>query len=173
MNQSENTPSASQYLGLSSSPSQSNGRELSVITPPQHQSASMSNFSTNACCKISSKPSKAEVKPKPWVILVNAPENSLAHEALSDLLQATLHPVLKIIVMGAAAQVARVGHPLGEKYVALKQRFSCELLLCGLAAKNYGVVGDKANPNFTLTGFMEILSLLHGANEQGYRVINW
>lgn len=112
-------------------------------------------------------------KAKPWVIVVNAPEDSRAHAALYELLRSTLHPVLKIIVMGAAAPVARGGHPVGAKYVALQQLLGCELLLCGLAAKNYGVVGDKVNPCFTLTGFMEILSLMHGTDKQDFQVINW
>lgn len=110
---------------------------------------------------------------KPWVIVVNAPADSLAHAALYDLLQATLHPVLKIIVMGAAAPVAKLDHEVGDRYVALHNLLGCELLLCGMAAKNYGVVGDKVNPHFTLTGFMEILSLMHGAKQQDYQVINW
>lgn len=97
----------------------------------------------------------------PWVVVVNAPEHSLAHLSLIDLLNTTLHPVKKLILMGSAAAVARINHATGAAYVALSKILGCELLVCGMAAKNFGITKEQLNPEFKLTGFMEILSLMH------------
>lgn len=97
----------------------------------------------------------------PWVVVVNAPEHSLAHLSLIDLLNTTLHPVKKLILMGSAAAVARINHAMGAAYVALSKLLGCELLVCGMAAKNFGITKEQLNPEFKLTGFMEILSLIH------------
>lgn len=109
----------------------------------------------------------------PWLVIINAPEDSLAHNALCHLLESTHHPVTHLVVMGAAAKVAKQSHVLGERYAALAQSLGCELLVCGMAAKNYGCVGDKLSASFTLTGFMEILSLMRKAQAQRHKVVNW
>lgn len=146
---------------------------------------------------------------QPWIVLVNAPADSVAHQALISLLPTSGHPIRSVILMGAGAQAAAANGQLGDKYAALAENLGCELLVCGLAAKNYGLVEDKLHSAFTLTGFMEILSLIHnaakfdnpessfpiehldnsespstavlsentvsqcGAQQLGYRVINW
>lgn len=135
----------------------------------------------------------------PWIVLVNAPADSVAHQALISLLPVSGHPISSVILMGAGAQAAAANGQLGDKYAALAENLGCELLVCGLAAKNYGLVEDKLHSAFTLTGFMEILSLIHNADkcdkpqslaslepldnsntkaqcdpqQLGYRVINW
>lgn len=110
---------------------------------------------------------------QPWVVLSNAPVTSLAHDALLSFLESNAHKVQKVIFMGAAAAVAQKGDEYGERYVKYALEHGVELLVCGMAAKNYGVTNDLRNPKFVLTGFMEILSLIHKAQAQNYKVINW
>lgn len=134
---------------------------------------------------------------QPWIVLVNAPADSVAHQALISFLPVAGHPIRSVILMGAGAQAAAANGQLGDLYAAMAENLGCELLVCGLAAKNYGLIGDKLHSAFTLTGFMEILSMIHkaaefekpkslasaelsdntkeqcGTQQLGYRVINW
>lgn len=122
----------------------------------------LSQVNLSAATKSNSLNSQENSK-QPWVVLVNAPADSIAHQALISLLPVSGHPISSVILMGAGAQAAAAGGKLGDLYAILAKKLGCELLVCGLAAKNYGLIEDKLHTAFTLTGFMEILSLIHNA----------
>lgn len=109
----------------------------------------------------------------PWVVVINAPANSKAHSALLELLAKTQHPIKSLILMGVAAEVAHQDHPIGLKYAACAQEQGCNLLVCGMAAKSFGLQQENLVTGSQLTGFMEILNLMHKADGRAYKVINW
>lgn len=148
------------------------------------QAAAAAQAAAKAAAQTQTAPSAAQIAPaaaqatakaaQPWVVLINAPVTSLAHDALLSFLESNAKPVQKIIFMGAAAAVSQVGDSYGERYVKFAAANpEVELLVCGMAAKNYGVTEDLRNPKFVLTGFMEILTLIHKAKSHNYKVVNW
>lgn len=54
--------------------------------------------------------------------------------------------------VGAIAQHKEIQ----EKLIELKDRFSCELLVCGRAFKDAALSYESMNPNFTLSGNFEL-----------------
>lgn len=109
----------------------------------------------------------------PWLVLVNAPISSLAHDALFNLLVQTDHALRGLILLGPAAAAARKDSPLAERYSRLAKQHQLDLRVCGMAARNYGAEQEGLSENFKLTGFMEILLEVKKAKKAGAKVVVW
>lgn len=51
-----------------------------------------------------------------------------------------------------------------EKLIELKDKFQCELLVCGRAFKNAALSSEKLNSNFTLSGNFELSTMIATAD---------
>lgn len=117
-------------------------------------------------------------------LIVNAPATlPWAHHHLLTLLEQGCWPDLSVIIfMAAAAPLAAAQPPalveqgsstgpgidkLQQRYLEAARKLKARVLVCGQAARHYGLGEDRVrHPEIALTGYMELLNLTLGSRVQ-------